>query len=520
MCALVRAIVVLTLLADSAIVSADPREDVSQTRLVFAESDEAEPLPPPSSPTESDGPLTLPGGDDDSLDPLPPLEEELWNHGGSYLYAPEGDRLGWPDDEANHHPHLRLPEDWVEPKPFTMFQEFLGSDPIHPRPGLKWPGCDGYQWEPRVVGYGSYQMFGFALETNDRRQDVVGHQLLVDLDAQMTGTERFHMQVRPLGRENSGGSFYQFNDPAHYDDNSTLLPDRFWFEGELASMFGGYLDPFAVRDYQIAVGRLPFALHNRLLMNDDVTGAVLSKNTILQSGLSNLNLQGFYFLDDVDAFPESTSDVVGLHATADVQLVFIEATYAYLAHDDFGNRDANYAAASATKFFGPLSLAGRALFKWGDDGGRGDGQLTVLESNYHQHLPECFHHRTGFDHAVYYANAFWASEGWNPISGGNFDRLRSTFELNPLVSIAQGRQPFDTQGAALGVQLFRNHDDESLTPEVAYEAPGGTPVGGVSLRYQRKTGPRSFIDISGIRTWSDDPAFDREGVFAAKTIVF
>lgn len=34
-------------------------------------------------------------------EPLPPLEEELWLHGGSYLYAPEGDRLNWPSPEAD-----------------------------------------------------------------------------------------------------------------------------------------------------------------------------------------------------------------------------------------------------------------------------------------------------------------------------------------------------------------------------------------------------------------------------------
>src|SRR2546425_5611920 len=85
---------------------------------------------------------------------LPPLDEELQLHCGPYLYGPGYDKLNMPEHGDEHHCHvLRLPESWSPPRPWTAFQEFLGPDPIHPRPGLKWFGEQGFQWEPRFVAY-------------------------------------------------------------------------------------------------------------------------------------------------------------------------------------------------------------------------------------------------------------------------------------------------------------------------------------------------------------------------------
>jgi len=451
-------------------------------------------------------------------EPLPPLEEELWMHGGSYLYAPEGDRLAWPGhDEHAHYQLLRLPECWQEPRPLTFFADFLGADPIRQYPRLHWPGCEGYAWEPRFVGYGSYEVLGLAFEENNRRQDGLGHQLLVDLDLRLTGTERFHVQFRPLGRGNTGGSFLQLNDPVTYIDNSTAEPDRYWFEGELHSMFSTFLDPFAVRDVHVVAGRFPFVLHNALLMNDDILGLVVNKNTIYFGNLSNLNVQVFYGAKDVDTFRDADARTVGVHASADYKRVLIESTYAFVAHEADSSRDQHFAALSVTRLTGALTTAGRAMFKWGDAGGTGSGQLFVLETNLTRVFSDNF---AGVEYGVYYCNAFVATEGWNPISGGNFDRLRSAFEVNPLINISTRGALADTAGVALGVQLFRHHEDESIIPEIAFDVPGGEPVLGFGLRYLIKTGPRSFAQVLGVVNFSDDPRFDREGVFVSETILF
>jgi hypothetical protein len=448
---------------------------------------------------------------------LPPLEDELWMHGGAHLYEPEGDRRNWEMTAGQHYDVLRLPQDWQAPQPFTLFSEFQGADPIHIRPHLKWPGQGAYYWDVGFTAYGSYRLFGFALEENGRRQDVVGHQLLLDLDLQLTGTERFHVQYRPIGERNTGGSYYQFSDPEGYVDNSTGEPDRYWFEGEIHSMLGAFVDPFAVLDYRVLAGKFPLSLQNGLLMNDDVIGLMLSKNTIYLGTLSLLNVQAFYAFNDVDSFPGDSANLYGMHITADYRKTFYEITYAFLENEADATRNQHFAAISRTAFYGPLTVSGRALFKWGDEGGRGDGQLFVLEASHGRVFDDNW---TGVEHAVFYGNAFLATEGWNSISGGNFNRLRTPFEVDPLVRIAAGRDPGDNWGLALGVQLFRRHDDESIIPEVAFEAPEGNSVFGLGLRYLRKTGPRSFFELLGVAAFSDDPRFDREGVFISQTILF
>ncbi|MBC8353057.1 MAG: hypothetical protein H8E66_13760 [Planctomycetes bacterium] len=477
-------------------------------------------IPPPvessASPSPSDFPALPPDPYAAERDPLPPLAAELWNHGGSYLYAPEGDHLNWPAIASDvHYEHLRLPEDWVEPKPWTAYSEFSGTNPVFAHG--KWFGDNAYAWDPRFVGYGGYSLFAFALEENSQRQDVVGHQLRIDLDMQLTGTERFHVQLRPLGDGNSGGSYYQFSNPDGYISNATSEPQRYWFEGELHSIFGAYLDPFAVMDYNVVAGKFPFAMHNSLLMNDEILGIVLSKNTIYAGHLSNLNVQMIYGANDVDAFANAGGSLYGVHASADHRGNFYEGTYAFVDHDFDSSRDSHFAAVSGTKFFGPASLTARALLKWGDESGRGNGQLFTVEANRSQY----FHHNpVGVEEAVYYCNVFYKSAGWNPISGGNLNRLRTAFETNPLIRISVGSLAVRNFGVSLGVQLFRHNEDESLIPEVAFESPDGIAVTGFGLRYLRKTGSRSYFETLATFTLSDDPRFDREGVFTSYNIAF
>lgn len=483
--------------------------EASRTALLSAP-----PLQP--TPNGSGFPTLPPDPYADRHERLPDIGSELHEHGGSYLYQPEGDRLNWPPEGSAHYEVLRLPEDWQKPEPFTLFSEFLGNDPIRVDDCWKWFG-GGYTITPEFVGYGSYESFGFAIEQNGRQQQAVGHQLILETDLRLTGTERFHVQFRPLGDGNTGGSLYQFSNPSGYIDNSTAEPTRYWFEGEFHSMFGAFVDPYSPLDYNVVVGKFPFALHNSFLIDDEIQGVVLSKNTIFAGPLSNLNVQLFYGFNDVDTFADAEAQVMGVHATADHRHTFYELTYAFVDHESDRTRDTHFAAISRTNLYGPLSIAGRAMFKWGDRGGRGNGHLFVLESNYTKVFEENF---CGVESAVFFCNTFVASRGWNSIGGANLNRIRTVFETNPGVRIAAGPQQQDTLGVAFGAQLFRMHRDESWVPEVAFESPGGEPVIGVGLRYLRKTGPRTFLNVLGTANFSNDERFDRQGVFASYTIVF
>ncbi len=453
---------------------------------------------------------------------LPPLEEELLLHGGSYLYEPS-DVLGPQLHAQDHHaePILRLPECWEEPQPLcSRPNDYLGPGMICWHPDLSWFGCDPNMLEPRVVLHGSYELFGAVFEQNKTRRDGIGHQLLLDIDFQLTGTERFHVQFRPVGEENTGGSFWQLNNPQHYIDNSTEVPMRWWFEGELQSLFGPWgNDERHQLDVNFTVGRFPFRLHNGLLMNDEIIGIVLGKNTITSLPLSNLNVQAFYALDQVDSAPNS-ADLLGVHFSGDYRHIFFEATYAHLNRSRDIEFSTNYLAGSATKFFGPLSVAGRTMYRFADDSSIGDGHLQVVETAFTRIPNHDFECLTGIEKTVTYLNAFYASEDWTTIAGGNFDRLRNSFTVNPLLNIAAGAPPQERFGAALGIQLFRHHQDESLIPEIAYEEVSSETSFGIGMTYRRKLTARQFLELRSIKNWSDTAALRREGFFASTIVIF
>ncbi|MEM6328769.1 MAG: hypothetical protein AAF790_00815 [Planctomycetota bacterium] len=500
---------------------------------------------------------------------LPPLCVELDHHGGSFLYTPEGD--GWHeywaehqakelgghggghgkhDEQGGHHhaePPKRLPEWFQAPQPCTRFPglpttEYLGADPIQ-LSGQAWPTplsrttWGGYQWEPRFVAAGVYDVFGIAFREGGVRQDGLGHNLTLDADLRLTGTERLHLQHRPIGEDGSGGSFYQFNDVDAYQDNSTAEPARIWLEGEVASVLSGWLhNPTQAWDMNFAVGKFPLALHNSLLINDEVAGVIVGNNNLPLTlpgvgAASNLNARAFWLLDDVNSLAPGggefgggapgdgglegevlRGDVLGADAWIDLRHAFLEATYAY-RRAGASAVEGHYLALSGTRFFGTATATARVMAKIAGPSGA-DGQLLVLEWNTHRRFDAGLLPRAGVRHAVAYANAFYATRGWSPIAGANFNRIRTSFEVNPLVQIARGDRD-DTPGLALGVQLFGRGDDSSLTPELAWEAPSGVSIFGAGMRYQRRTGPGSFLELRGLINASRHSPFQRDGVFTS-----
>jgi hypothetical protein len=451
---------------------------------------------------------------------LPPLEQELAIHGGSYLNESIDSIRARHEVCVEHPPAEYLPENWWGPQPIALPYNYLGSNAIPVHPCLKWCGPNGSMWEPRLVVAGGYQVFAAAYQQGHEQHNGIGHQLLVDIDLRLTGTERFHVEFRPFGRKNTGGSFYQFNNPAGYIDNSTGVPQRFWFEGELQSILGGLIDnPRPQLDVNFVVGKFPFALHNALLINDEVLGIVLAKNYFISSPLSNLNTQVFYAPSDVDSAYGNTG-MAGIHFLGDYRHALIEATYAHVFNPGRGDHAADYGAFSLTQLFGPLSVAGRVMFKEGDRDGIGNGQLYVLETNFSRIPPDWLQDRTGIELTVSYLNLFKATSGWSPISGANFNRLENLFTLNPLLNIAAGLAPTDTTGAAAGVQMFCHHQDASLTPEIAVEDVSGHSAWGIGLVGQRKLCPRTYLELRGLKTWSNAPMLRRDGAFASLFVIF
>lgn len=402
-----------------------------------------------------------------------------------------------------------LPEDYRKPRPLTFFQGFLDAEPIKLYPKLHWPN-HGHQIAPALTIYGSYSVFGAGYDDAAGPRAGFGHQLLIDVDLNLSATERIHAQWRPVGEKNSGGSLLQLNNDVRYVDNATPLPQRVWLEASLAEVFSGYIPDTVVADWLVTAGLYPYELHNRLLVNDDIVGVMLSKNTFIVEPFSNILVQGFVGFDEIDAFAnEDDVRMVGFHATADWRRRFLELSYVHLWDVTASNRNQDYVAFSVTQLLGPANIAGRILANIGDEGRDGGGQLYVLEGNWTRELIS----DRPFESLVVYTTAYWATEGWNPISGGNFDRLRSTFAVNPLVRLSAQNLGVESRGVAAGVECFGRHHDWAFIPEVAAEFQENRQTAGVGFRLRRQVGKRSQLELFGLTSVAGSTELRRHGLF-------
>ena len=434
-----------------------------------------------------------------------------------------------------HDPPERLPEGFAKPRPLVAGDGFYDAAPVTWTGRFRWP-WGGAVVEPTTVVYGQYRVFGTAFEQNREQFAGVGHDLLVDVDVSLGATERLHAQFRPLAGKNSGGSLLRLNEDVDYLDNSNLLPQRLWLEADLSEVAGGLLGDVAHADVLLTAGLFPYVSHNGLLIADDIGGVLLSKNNLAFGPFSNVLGQALFAFDEVDAYDrfvegfetgrtftgpgfgdESDVRLAGTHWQFDWGRRFVEASWMHLWDVTESATNADYLALSVTQLLGPSNVAGRALLKFGDEARFGDGQLFVLEANRRRLLDR---RPCGFDEAVLYATAFWATEGWTPVSGGTFDRLRSTFAIDPLTPLTVSMTGVRRRGVTLGAELFHSRRDLTFTPEIAADFPDDAAVLGLGATLRQRVGRRSQLSLRGLATFTDDDRFRRQGVFLEWTTFF
>ena len=434
------------------------------------------------------------------------LNRDFENAGDLLVFETEQESDPPPALESTRY----LPEGFTKPAPLAFGHGFLDPEPIRLVPRLRWFGS-GNQITPELTVYGFYSVFATAFEENDRQVVGLGHDLAIDFDLSFGGSERIHALFQPLSGQNGGGSFLQLNEDVRYVDNSHAPPTRLWLEANLAEVASGIGAETTPLDIHLAFGLFPYVLHNSLLIDDNITGLLLTKNTMTAGPLSNLNVQGFGAFHEVDAFGnKSDTRLLGMNANCDWGARFLEFTYAHLWETSNRSRNQDFVALSATQLLGRVNFTGRVLANIGDTGGSGSGQLYVFESN---RIREFRHHVFGFESVVGYCNAFWATAGWNPISGGNFDRLRSTFAVNPLVQLTLDPTGLETRGVTLGAEFFALEKDLALIPEASTEVVGDDEVVGLGLRLRRKFLRRSQIELFALGTLTGADALRRNGIF-------
>jgi hypothetical protein len=228
------------------------------------------------------------------------------------------------------------------------------------------------------------------------RQSTVAARLNLDMDLQLTPTERFHAFTRPLDR---GGSFTRYDIGGRVEDTFThnfdFNLDTLFFEGDAGNIAAGLRGHPSSFDMPLAIGRFPFATQNGIWIEDAFDGAAVTPVVARSSGksstlpeVSNTDLTFFAGVHHVATAAVPTTDrarIFGLAGFADTLGGYVEYGYGYV--NDADNSDFSYHNATASftrRYRGRVANSVRVIGNFGQKGDssgkKADGVLLLVEN--------------------------------------------------------------------------------------------------------------------------------------------
>lgn len=367
--------------------------------------------------------------------------------------------------------------------------------------------------------FGDWQtVLGYNNNGNGFTQGTLATRLNVNINYQMTGTERIHAFFRPL---DEGGDFtrYDFggNGNAARVGERTVLDfkmDGLFFEGEVGPILKGWTGKPNTIDIPFSVGLMPFVLQNGVWVEDAFEGFAFNIATAKNSAkmdISNYDITAFFGFDYVSSqairsrgagiLLDRNADVYGTTAFIEANEGYWELGYGFTnGFDEADDLDYhNVTAAFSKRYFDKISNSTRVIWNFGQDPvGRGktaDGIVWIIENAFITSKPVTF---------VPYLN-LWA--GWNhPQSlardaGANFllKNEAMSFETDNISKFpTMDGSANDTYGFAAGMQYLFNLDRQIVAEVVGLRVHGddvdafgvprnarGNQFGG-QVRYQQK----------------------------------
>lgn len=413
------------------------------------------------------------------------------------------------DDEA-----LRLSDEFVQYPVdpverllpvFELGDPFLGNGPI--RPGIKTPF--GQMLQPSLLVYGAFRSAFQSFESDGNNAIEWANRLDLNVNLNLSGTERLVVSMRPLDSETGRYTGYNFHpkkdDGGEEGFNARLT--RLYFEGEIGEIFPG-LDPTDSGTYDVSfsVGRQDLIAQDGILVNDIIDMVGITRNSLIFDGVSNLRATGVYGWNHISRGNNSvgrntvgySAQLFGLLLEADTALDNTLALDVFYVDDNLAS-NAWYIGAAATQRLGKLNTTFRVNASIPDhDDLPAVGGGVLLLSQLSSTLPSS-------DNVVY-LNTFW-----------NIDQFTSAARRpdqgNPLANlgilygpVGMGRygeplgQPIqDTVGTALGYQMFFDGIDSQLILELgartSTKSGRNEGVLGFGARYQKAIGKHHILRL-------------------------
>jgi hypothetical protein len=388
---------------------------------------------------------------------------------GDSMYH-DGGREQWVYDEKSDVPTQRP---WIE------WGRMFYGDGITPR-GINLWG-DKNLARPQFYVYGDFRS-GIATGRNAAgRIDNWANRLNLDLDLQLTDTERFHSFIGPL---DDGGQFTRLervDGEWRWETEMDLTPLTGYFEGDLGVLLGtvhGDTSPF---ELPFTIGLVPLLFQNGIWMEDGVTGAAFAlpaRHSRLLNW-SNYDATFFAVVDQLNsaAFGNNVNAAQAFGTAWFIEAYggYIESGYAYLRDRNQNQRSYHNITASFTRrYWDRISNSVRVIVNAGQElpqqDRTADGVLLLVENSLITASPLTVvpyaNFFVGWDRPQSVARAA-ASGGILRNTGINFDTdgLNGFPTLDPTAA--------DTAGGSLGIDLLGQDLDRQLLLEAAFLAPHG-----------------------------------------------
>lgn len=334
---------------------------------------------------------------------------------------------------------------------------------------------------PHFMVYGDYRVGGAVNRNTAGDSNVIAQRLNLDLDWELTATERIHGFLGPMDR---GGDFTRidFSDGTEFVNRHDMRFDTLFFEGDAGAILGGVRGTDSPFDIPFTFGFIPLIYQNGIWADDNVIGAAMAlpakHNRLLN--WSNYDATFFWASDQVttDAFAgdNNAAEFFGTAWFIDAYDGYIEADYAFV-NDDVG-LDRSYHNLSfgfTRRYFMKLSNSIRFITNLGqslpDEQKTASGHLLLFENSLISVYPNTF---------VPYFNLFYGqgspqSLARAGIAGGVLNNVGINFENDGLTGYPTlDPTGHNTYGAALGMNILGASFGHQLILELAALAATGS----------------------------------------------
>lgn len=368
------------------------------------------------------------------------------------------------------------------------------------------------------VGAASYDN-GKPGPNGKTRQSVLAARLNLDMDWQLTATERFHAFVRPLDK---GTQFTRVQLGSgisdRFVDEANFSLKTLFFEGDLGQMRQGLTGTTSYIDLPVAIGRVPFVTQNGVWFNAAFDGAaidVLSAKNNARHDVSNYDLTLFAALRNVptggagnSVTPDTNNRMYGASGFADLHRGYLEWGYGYLDADNHDLSYHNVSAAFTKRYRGKVSNSVRVIGNFGQKGIAGqktaDGALLLLENSLITSQPSVL---------VPYANLFAGFNSPQPLAragdiGGVLANTGINFESDGLTGYPT-LDPFahNSYGGAAGVEYLFDLHRQIVVEGAVVERWRGNTAGrqyALGARYQHPLNNMWILRLDAMHGWLQD----------------